>query len=1247
MPACHATARQPAESVVGLPGLAGAVECVGNVETPRHLGPRQSLDPRPAQRWRLATINVNGMVQLGKWGELAVALAKEEVDVAVLQETRCPQVTNRSIGERGEYTVWTTPLLEKGRSGVGIAVSERGKKWLDGGKINTALGDRVMVVVTKGWTLVGVYGPTNDDDRANEEKDQFDVVFRATLEKYRAENRIVAGDFNATMQLGPGGTTVGKNENGGRVEAWAEEFQLELQNWKWGTENTWTWGGTQLCPEKRTLDWIAMSEKSARLARKCKVVDPEGLETDHRMVVMELEMVEEAAKTGKSMRKGPAQRSKAGKIRHVEGMDNAVVERRWNEVRRLAGEGRGVRTPPEKWKTYVSEGTKELVAMKHVALRKWREERGKRIEGKEPEKASATEELCFAEFKKVKNAAAEAMRRDRMEDWEKTAGELEGWFEEGKTAAVYQKLRKFYRPRPKRRGYQLGEEELEEGLKYFQNLLTQRQKIPPSITPMELVKAEKYEVKECRGRRGEKVVVYTDGSYKKEETGEERAGYGVYFPKGQRELAGRVEKGEQGSYRGEVRAVLAALEQTEEGDEVEIVTDCKAVEFGMIQAKTSWRVANYDGVVNADLWREIGELLHTRNVKVRWVRSHQLEEEEGPGMEGGKTGKHGRGKREKRKDRKGEEVWTREDLEGNARADTLANLGRDMGEPKEREKGGKAGKHYQMGEELPDEEEVRRALAKMKATSAPGADGITAEMLRSSKEVVTALVELIREVWECGKVPKDWTTAKMIAIPKKTGAREWTEHRGITLLSVASKVLARILLERAASTPMGDWQHGFRRARSTVLAIGVVRHLIDETRRTKKPCCIAFLDICKAYDCIDRKVLWETMQLYGFGEKARRIVQQLYDDEVIVQVEGQEAGTFQSEWGVRQGCILSPYLFNIVLDRAVESAWPEMKGMEMRREGNQCEEVKVIAYADDMAVVAETPKDLERNLAVLAEALAAVGMVISVAKSKVMLIQGKEKEVRKWWQKAYAAQCDKELARKKGAEAGEMPKAEMKMIGEKKIVEWRGICLCPKEGCKFLATAAAALRSHLLRKHKESTPVWVQKVAARERRRVERKAGQQIPERTRRGRKGRQEANEEEKRGLCKHRCKDKKNCRHTCCKKTPKEVELEKGEEGVEGGEEGEGGGEAEGGGEESLEEVGKTEAEDGGTEPEWQEKVEVAGAALEVVTEFRYLGRILSQEGGRDKSEDEGGKTNAGNVVSTNVRKEYSGEENKVSGV
>ncbi len=117
---------------------------------------------------------------------------------------------------------------------------------------------------------------------------------------------------------------------------------------------------------------------------------------------------------------------------------------------------------------------------------------------------------------------------------------------------------------------------------------------------------------------------------------------------------------------------------------------------------------------------------------------------------------------------------------------------------------------------------------------------------------------------------------------------------------------------------------------------------------------MAFIDLQKAYDSVDRKRLWESMRLAGLGGKMAELMEALYEDEVIVQVDGEEVGTFGSKTGVRQGCIVSPLMFNVVLQRAVESAMPEMKGIEMRGKEDETFEVRVVAYADDMVVMAES-----------------------------------------------------------------------------------------------------------------------------------------------------------------------------------------------------------------------------------------------------------------------------------------------------
>ena len=86
---------------------------------------------------------------------------------------------------------------------------------------------------------------------------------------------------------------------------------------------------------------------------------------------------------------------------------------------------------------------------------------------------------------------------------------------------------------------------------------------------------------------------------------------------------------------------------------------------------------------------------------------------------------------------------------------------------------------------------------------------------------------------------------------------------------------------------------------------------------------------------------------------------------------------------MRQGCILSPTLFSVLLDRAVGSAWQMMQGVTISKEvgGGQLE-IKVVGYADDLVIVAASKRQLQANLHVLARALASIGCAISVEKNR-------------------------------------------------------------------------------------------------------------------------------------------------------------------------------------------------------------------------------------------------------------------------
>ena len=75
---------------------------------------------------------------------------------------------------------------------------------------------------------------------------------------------------------------------------------------------------------------------------------------------------------------------------------------------------------------------------------------------------------------------------------------------------------------------------------------------------------------------------------------------------------------------------------------------------------------------------------------------------------------------------------------------------------------------------------------------------------------------------------------------------------------------------------------------------------------------VAFLDMKKAYDRVNRKKLFEVMRCYGVHEKVVRLIERIYNGSMVkFELEKVTTGWCKSDSGVRQGCPLSPLLFNI------------------------------------------------------------------------------------------------------------------------------------------------------------------------------------------------------------------------------------------------------------------------------------------------------------------------------------------------
>ena len=135
----------------------------------------------------------------------------------------------------------------------------------------------------------------------------------------------------------------------------------------------------------------------------------------------------------------------------------------------------------------------------------------------------------------------------------------------------------------------------------------------------------------------------------------------------------------------------------------------------------------------------------------------------------------------------------------------------------------------------PSLEEVTAAIKAMKSGKAPGADGVTAEMLKADVNVTAPILnEIFKQIWEEGQIPEAWKTGLIFKFPKKGDLGDCNNWRGITLLSLTSKVFSRIVLSRLTAVLEKDLQPqqaGFRPGRSCSDHIFTLRQILEQSKQ--------------------------------------------------------------------------------------------------------------------------------------------------------------------------------------------------------------------------------------------------------------------------------------------------------------------------------------------------------------------------------------------------------------------------------
>lgn len=295
-------------------------------------------------------------------------------------------------------------------------------------------------------------------------------------------------------------------------------------------------------------------------------------------------------------------------------------------------------------------------------------------------------------------------------------------------------------------------------------------------------------------------------------------------------------------------------------------------------------------------------------------------------------------------------------------------------------------------------DEVLVVLKGLKNNKAPGLDGIPYEFFKNaSLSFLELLVAKFNQTLCSGLVPECFERSIIVPLFKKGDPNVPANYRGISFSNSVAKIFCGVLLNRLSewaveSKALSECQFGFRKGYSTIDSIFVLKNVVEYRLMQKVRTYAFFIDFKAAFDSIDRRALFYKLMGKGISTKFINALKALYKNTSFAVWDGNNF----SEWfvtsvGLKQGCILSPLLFSLFIDDIVDCVEDGLRIGDVV--------VKILLYADDIIILAETPELLQRSINKVRDYCEMWNLTVNLDKSKIMVFQkgGRRSQTEKWF----------------------------------------------------------------------------------------------------------------------------------------------------------------------------------------------------------------------------------------------------------
>lgn len=304
------------------------------------------------------------------------------------------------------------------------------------------------------------------------------------------------------------------------------------------------------------------------------------------------------------------------------------------------------------------------------------------------------------------------------------------------------------------------------------------------------------------------------------------------------------------------------------------------------------------------------------------------------------------------------------------------------------------------------EQTVRTALL----NKAEGLDGLSAEFLKTMlptqprgaddpivpcNPLGEIILSLMNGMFMTGAVTHPvWAAAAVVAIPKKGDKANMNNYRGISLIAVTVKLVSVLLAKRLSLAAekaglLRKEQAGFRSMEECVAQATALREIVDRRLKEGETTYLCFIDLKKAFDTVPHEGLFAKLDTLGIRGRALRFIRGLYaSSRITVRGEFGLSPEVPLLRGVRQGCPLSPLLFDLFINDSLDGCAQNGVKIAVRYKQERHARVPGLMFADDVVLMSGRKEKLGKSMDNFSDWCERWRMAVGVKKCGLMAVGG-------------------------------------------------------------------------------------------------------------------------------------------------------------------------------------------------------------------------------------------------------------------